>query len=153
MNQTSLQMKVDKINNRLDAIVGRCKSMRSYLNRVVYHQYQQAQIRRWNTENISEGQNWKPLNPQYQLAKRKRYAGFPYSGSRMLVATGTLLQSVVGTAPRYHRKIVTNTGITIMTTLEYAPHVADVRPFMKWSRQTKREIISGMKRYLTTGRQ
>lgn len=153
MNETAIQMKIDKINSRLDGIVSRGKSLRSYLNRVVYKQYQQAQIRRWNTENKSEGAQWKPLNSDYAAYKRKKYASYPYSGSRLLVATGTLLKSVVGLDPKYHRKIVTNTGITIMTTLEYAPYVAKTRPFMKWSRQTKREIIDGMKRYLFTGRQ
>lgn len=152
-NNTAIQMKVDNINRRLDGMINRTKSLRGYLNRVVYRQYQEAQIKRWNTENASEGTPWKKLNPEYASYKRKKYASYPYAGSRLLVATGTLLKSVVGQDPRYHRKIVTNYGITIMTTLEYAPQVAAIRPFMKWSKQTKREIMGGIRRFILTGKQ
>ena len=134
--------------NRLDEMVKRAKTARAYLNRVVYAQYRDAQIERWNSENQSEGERWKELNPLYFVQKRRRYAAYPYSGFKTLVATGTLLKAVVGSEGRYHRKIVDDFSLEIRVTLPYAPFVNRVRPFMIFGRRTRKVITDGMRKYM-----
>lgn len=139
----------DGILKRLDGMVSRSKDVRVVLNRTIYKMYQEAQIKRWDTENTSEGRRWTRLSEPYRLRKLKKYANYPYGGTRILIATGTLLQSVVGGSQKYHRKIVRRDGLTIHTTVPYAPDVAEKRPFMEFSRKTtaswQREILKYLK--------
>lgn len=132
-------------------MIEKADNPRTFIQNVIYPMYQKAQIERWNTENVSEGQQWKALNPGYAKSKLRRFAAYPYSGTKVLVATGTLLKSVVGSETRYHRKIVTNTGLLVSTTVEYARDVSDVRPFMKFDKkgQTYQSILKAYKGYIS----
>jgi len=140
----------DALTPHLDGMLKRASSsgIRAYLSRVVYKQYQDAQIERWNTENRSEGPRWKRLNPAYEKSKRKRFAKYPYGGTKMLVATGRLLKSVVGTDRRYHRRVVLHYAMEILVTLPYAPNVNAERNFTQFGQRTKREILGGLKRHI-----
>jgi hypothetical protein len=156
----------DTFTARLMAMKERCSggSIRSYLNRVVYNQYKLAQIARWNSENGTETGTWTPLNEKYALRKLKDCAKYPYSGTKMLIAEGTLFQAVIGdggSGKQYHRKVVDKNSITIgvSSDLKYARFVNDgtpkmpARPFMEWSKGTKASIIQGMKDFLLRGKQ
>lgn len=127
---------VDGIEKKLDSMVNRAKSIKSYFAKVAYPRYQKAQIQRWQTENESEGERWTPLNPFYKSIKPFRFAGYDYGGTKMLIATGELLKSVVGKGNSMHQAIFTNTEMVISTSVPYAGYVAYVRPFMEFSQKT-----------------
>lgn len=77
-----------------------------------YTVYQTLQVKRFQTENASEGMSWPALNPKYKAYKLKRYGGgakkptqkdprtewasWPGNGRKMLIGTGTLAGAVVG---------------------------------------------------------
>lgn len=124
------------IEDKLDAMTNRAKSIQSYFARIAYPRYQRAQIDRWQTENESEGERWVPLNSIYKKSKLWRFAGYDYAGTKMLVATGQLLKSVVGPGSAMHQAIFTNEQMVISTTVPYAGYVAFVRPFMEFSDKT-----------------
>jgi len=148
---TGIQIKADGIGKKLDTMISRAKNARAYLNRIAYPMYQEAQLERWKTENVSEGAPWKRLSPRYLAQKKIRFASEPYSGRKMLVATGRLLKSVVGSERRYHRKIVTDKKLIISTTVPYAAEVAEVRPFMVFGNNTKKKILEGFRKYVVYG--
>lgn len=149
---TKIEILKSSFTQRLDEMVSRAKNIKSYMVRVAYPQYQRAQIERWETENKSEGVQWKPLNERYAEYKLKTFAGYDYGGTRMLVATGLLFQSVVGTERKYHRRIVADWGFEVRVTLPYAPYVNRVRPFMVFGDRTRGEILRGMRNYLTVSK-
>lgn len=137
---TTLENRVQK---RLDGMLDRAKSMKAFLNTKVYTIYKLKQVQRWQTEGSSEGSGWHALSSGYAEYKRRRYAKYPYGGSRMLIATGRLFKAVVGPS-QDHRKVVTNTmlsiGIATGGKFYYPIYVNDVRPFDVWSDRTLKEI-------------
>jgi hypothetical protein len=154
-----------KITKRLDTMVANAGNAQGYLARVVYPQFQQAQINQFRSAGdgsrdvvTSEGHDWVALTESYRYAKywrnverqSKRGRGKPYSYTQagFLIATGTLFQSVVGTSSEFHRRIVTPSSIQITTTLPYAKHVAEKRPFMQLGTDTMTMIKRGLRDYL-----
>lgn len=142
----------DGVTAKLDELSGRVKGLSGYLNTVVYKQYQDAQVKRWETENASEGRRWDPLTPLYLQRKEVKYAGFPYAGRRIGIATGALIQSVVGSDQRYHRKIVTPNQLIIGTRIKYASHFAEKRPIFQFGKPTTKRILDGIRAYLRGGK-
>ena len=137
----------DKVTARLDKMLDRSKTMRSFLNTQVYSTYKKKQINRWQTEGASEGSQWYALDPAYKKYKAEKYAKYPYSGTKMLIATGKLFQAVVGEGgegAQFHRKVVTDTMLSIFivkgSDFEYPQFVDDQRPFTIWSDATIHEI-------------
>ena len=174
------------IQKNLTSMLDRGKETRAYLNRVVYPQYQKAQQKRWMTEGASEGQKWKPINPDYAEYKLRRYGGgtkyewiggqgegrpwkpdgkwpvFPGKGSKLLIATGRLVSSVIGPVASgnalfksggtsEHKKVVGRTSITIYTSVEYAKEVSKVRPFMRFSKKTIQKIRNDYQKWMLKG--
>jgi len=117
---TGMKQIQNSIEKNLQGMIERGNSMKGFLNRVTYTQYQKFQMERWKTENASEGGRWKALQPAYKLYKLKRYGGgpkfkwvggqgknrpwqragnwknYPGSGTKTLIATGRLVSSVIG---------------------------------------------------------
>lgn len=135
MAEASLKKTYDKITEKLDRMIDRAKSTQAYFARIAYPMYQRAQIERWQTENMSQGDRWKPLKPGYAKYKLRKYAGMDYGGSKILIATGKLLKSVVGPG-QGHVAVFKNQFMEIGTLVDYAPDVAEERPFMKFGRET-----------------
>lgn len=125
-----LKLVKDNMQAWLDGIVKRESAQTAFLNGVIYPMYQKAQINRWKSENASEGANWLPLNPTYAAKKLEKFAEFKGQGTKMLVATNTLLDSVVGRRNEFHRKKVTRSTLMVGTAVPYAKHVSEERPFM-----------------------
>lgn len=139
----------DGVTVRLNNMLGRIAGLQSYLNTVVYKQYQDAQIKRWETEGSSEQKRkWKRLTPVYLKRKLIKYAAAPYGGRRIGIAGGDLVQSVVGSNKRFHRKIVTKTQLIIGTSIKYAGHFAEERPIFEFGKDTKKEIRDGILTFL-----
>lgn len=141
--------------DRMNALVSRANTLEGYLNRVVFRQYQKAQLKRWQTENASEGTKWTELNPKYARQKVRRYASFPGAGKALMIATGKLVDAATGRDTSGLTKITSATGIRIAINLgevPYAAYAAKERPFMKFGPTTLGEMRSGLKNFIRTGR-
>lgn len=148
------QIKVDAIYENIDRIIASANSVRGYINRVVFAQYQQAQIERFksagdgsSSATTSEGDSWPKLNPKYLTQKRKKHANDDYGGNQMLVATGDLLKGVV-----FPNKRVLQYGLEVYVTVPYAKYVAQTRSFMTFSDSTRQSILDGMRSYMRYGK-
>lgn len=160
--------------------------LRAYLNTVVYRQIQNAQMQRWITEGSSEGSPWSAISSVYASYKKRRYGGgvryswvggrgpnrpwtesgnwpnYPGSGTKLLIATGNLVSSVIGPvkegsvfgltgSAKDHRKLVGENSIFVGTTVTYAQDVNDKRNFTQLSVATKDTIFSGIAEYIASG--
>lgn len=145
----------------LEKMVSNGNKTEAFLNRVAYRIYQNYQTKRWMAEGSYDGlSRWKSLDPKYKQAKKKRFAAYPGSGEHTLIATGSLVASVVGpgfTMPflkgsaRFHRKMVSGSTMTISTSIPYAEYVNDVRPFDEYGPQFKKEIGAAWFKYIRKG--
>lgn len=129
----------DGITKMLKGMRQREKALQSYLNRNVLEQYRNLQRRRWMTENASEGTPWSSLNPDYARRKLRVFAAYPGAGTKKLVATGKLYQSVIGPGEGF-RKIATPRSLYIATTVGYAKYVDEKRSITEWGDQSIAEI-------------
>lgn len=148
-DSVSLTVELPK-NNIFDGMASRAKDPTAYLKRVVLEDYRAAQIERWDTENASQGQKWKDLEPGYAAYKLKKYSTYPYGGKKMLVGTGDLLKSVVGPGDGFNNLVSGKTFI-VKTSVDYAPEVAITRPFMTFSKRTLDEWRAKYVEWLTGG--
>lgn len=142
----------DGISIELDKIVQRGRSMAAFLNRYIYPSYQMVQIKRWESENATEGSRWKPLEPNYARRKRKRFAAYPGAGRAIMVATGKLAFSAQGR--KNGLKIVTDNSMTVgidVGEVPYAIYPGKDRPFMVFSRKTLQDWSDRIYRYMMTG--
>lgn len=135
------------INQVLEGYVNRANSLESYLNRVVVEQYRIVQRKRWITENASEGTQWDRLNPTYARYKLSAFKAYEGAGTKILIATGKLFKSVIGPGAGF-KKVTTPRSLTISTTVDYAGHVDEVRPFTRYSSETIRKIHKGIVDYI-----
>lgn len=147
MSATRIKVKRSDVTKRLFAKIRLVQDMSGFANRVLYRLYQQKQIKRWDTENESEGDNWKRLNPDYEAYKRRRYAKYPYSGKRIGVATGRLLKSVVG-PHEDHKKVRMGQGFLVLTSVPYAQRFDQTRSITGFGKETVEEFRSAVREYL-----
>lgn len=138
------------ISKSIESMLTREKKMQGWLNTVAYKTYQNAQRKRWMSENDSEGLRWKPINALYRQQKLKRFASFPGGGRKTMIATDRLRQSVVGPSPD-HRKLTTTKSITILTSVPYANEVDKERTFTTFSDKFKEDLIGKAMAYLAKG--
>ena len=132
-----------ELQNQLEGMVDRSQRTQAYLNRVVYRQYRNAQRKRWMTEGASEGDKWKRLNPKYAEWKKKKFKTYKGAGKKMLIATGELMESVIGPKGS-HKKIVTDTSIEVAWSTPYSVYVDEVRNFTEFSDETMQKIYDGL---------
>lgn len=146
---------VGNLKDKIEAIARRSRDMRAFLNSTVFNMYKDAQVKRWQTENVSEGQKWKPLASWYKEYKLKRFDKFPGGGRKLLIATGLLSRSAIGQDSSGFRKVVTPRKLVISlskTKIPYAEDVAESRPVMKFGKNTKAKIKKAMLQYIMTGK-
>jgi len=105
----------DGIGNKLRLMLDRSNLASGFLNRYAYPRLIRMQRERWMTEN--DGQ-WEPLSEKYQKYKSKKFARFPGSGTKMLIATNQLFSAVTGEDQKYHRKIVKDNHLEIDIVVE-----------------------------------
>jgi hypothetical protein len=139
MAGVTLKMVNNKALTRLNEMIENGMNPASFLNRVVYPEYQRAQQKRWMSEGESQGSRWHPLNEEYRWLKEYTMADMPGGGTKMMIATGRLIESVtglsVGANPsgiKDHRKAVSINTLVVGTSVEYAEYAA-IRPFMNFS--------------------
>lgn len=85
-----------EVTSRLMSALSRGNDLRGYLDRVVFGQYCEAQIKRFETEGASEGAKWRALDSKYEAYKKRKFASYPYGGRRIGVGYGNLLKVSVG---------------------------------------------------------
>jgi len=142
----------DGITLSIDAMITRGKSVSSFLNRATYPVYQQLQIQRWETENASENESWNPVKPDYATIKRKRYAGFPGGGQKLMVATSKLAFAAQGLAGAL--KIVTESSMTVgidQGFIPYAKYPGADRPYMSFSDDSISKMTDPLVQYIMNG--
>lgn len=136
----SIKTLVSGVKGRLKGLVergGRDEALISFLNVPVTNAYKEIQRRRWETENVSEGQQWSLLkDARYKKWKSVTYGSDPTTGRPLLVASGRLKGSIIGTS-REFKKVATRKGLTITTSVPYAAGVDQLRSFTTYSRETR----------------
>lgn len=138
----------NNIEKDLLQMVRRSHNFRALFNRVIYPMFQKAQMARWSTENQSEGGRWEPLNPKYKELKLEKYKESPpYNGTKMLIATNRLIDSVIGPSAD-HRKIVEPKRLIIATAVPYAKYVNAKRNFTDFGRITENRILNVVRLYI-----
>jgi len=143
----SLKTVSNGIQKNFEGMLKRENAMQSFFSRNIYAMYQNAQRKRWETENFSEGRGWEPLEPRYADWKRSKFAAYEGSGTKMLIATGKLYKAVIGPGSG-QKKVVTNKGITISISTPYAWPVDAVRPFTEWSEKTAHEMMKAISDFI-----
>ena len=156
-------------------ILKRAQDGRAFLTRVAYPMYQKWQLERWQTENKSEGSKWKSLNPAYAEYKKSRYGGgpkyvtpkqkgygrwvqagnwprYPGGGTKMMIATGELVNAVTGKKLTYHRRLIKAKQMAIGVTLPYAEDANKKRDFTKFKNANMKLLHDMYAEYVMTGR-
>jgi hypothetical protein len=155
MSTANLRRTKSGIEDALKATLNRLSKASAYADRVIWPQYQKAQIERWQTENSSQGETWEPLTPQYKKQKRKRFAAYPGAGNALMVATGRLAQGAQGQNPAYFNKLITDKQFVVAVNtgaLPYAKYPGVKRPFMVFNQETIDFWTKGLTAYLMRGR-
>lgn len=147
-DSVALRISVDGASKKLQQMINRSGLARGWLNRVAYPMIIESTRMRWASEGASEGRSWPALNPAYAMAKLKRFAAYPGGGSKMLIATGRLVESMTGEDTRDHFKLVEDKRLTVGTTVGYAKYVDEMRPITVLGSQTTTNLKSSLKAYL-----
>ena len=124
----SLTQKNDPVKKMAQAMTKMLGSdLSGFLDRNVFPIYKQAQLNRWMTENQSETGQWRDLSPEYLKYKKKKFAAYPGSGTKKIIAKDRLRSAAAGETSGLN-KIVTPSGMTLaidLGALPYARYVAD----------------------------
>lgn len=153
MAKASFYQKGNGIEQALNQMVSRANTVESYLDRVIWPKFQKAQLERWPSENASQGDQWRPLTPEYAKRKRKKFAAYPGAGAALMIATGKLMKAATG--QEGYNKIVTNQGMTVAIDLGFVPYAgyaSKIRPTMTFSRETIAEWRRGLAAYVGNGK-
>lgn len=121
-----IEITQDGIGDLLRGMLGRFESIRGFLDRVIYPEVVQLQRERWMTENASQGEVWAPLKPEYAKYKLKKFSAYPGAGTKLLIATGALVDSMTGDG-KDHWKLVTDTRLEVGSLVAYAKYVNQAR--------------------------
>lgn len=148
--KTSLEIVEDTALKNLRAMIKRGKSTRTFLQLKAYPIYIKAQMKRWMTENSSQGTAWAPLNKKYAEYKLKKYGAAVGGGKKMMIATGRLYQSIIG-AGDGHFKLITDSAMIVGTTLDYAKYAASKRPFQKFNKDMIAQLKADWIKYMIKG--
>jgi len=126
------------------------RDMSAFFERRIYPMYQQAQKNRWMTENVSEGTQWRELNPSYVKYKKTKYAAYPGKGTKKIIATGKLVSVATGESSGLN-KIITPKQFRVAIDLgkvPYAKHVASEFPIMEFGPNTKSKMKKAIAAYI-----
>lgn len=155
MAGTGMKTIYDGVTKSLNDMVKRGRNADAFLNRVIYPEYQNYQARRW----MAAGPGWKALNPKYAMRKKSVYASAPGAGSKLLIATGRLVGSVIGRTSgieslgsaqgfKEHRKVVGRSKLVVSTINEYAEHVDEIRDFSTFDAEFKKDLAKRFAKYM-----
>lgn len=133
----------------------------------IYPLYQKLQTERFQSENASEGQKWKPIQKEYADYKLKKFKSYPGGGRKTLIATSTLGGAVIGRdSPfrggvdkhvalfkKYSMQISVKQGgqNAAGKPFDYAGYVAEVRPYMKFSEKSMNLMKDELRKFIIGG--
>lgn len=156
----TIKLKVldDQASAELDRMAARSDAIRGFLARVVYPFYQNLQLERWESDGGSQGDYWAALSPAYAFWKARKYASTAHRGEKILIASGRLLNSVVGRADlggvnnsqgqSEHRRLIENRSMKIFTTTPYAEYVDAARSFTGIASSDMERIKDAIGKYI-----
>lgn len=142
----------DGITAEIRAMIQRGRSPSSYMQRITYPKYINAQIQRWQSENTTQGPKWEALSPAYAKRKKRKFATYPGAGNVLMVATGRLADASQGR--KNALKMITDRQMRVgvdVGALPYAVYPGLIRPFMEFSDATIQKWVDGIARYVMTG--
>lgn len=150
-NKTGLYVRDEKWKKYVKNMTDRVNNTIIFFKKVSVSQYKAFQLKRWQTENASEGGKWKPLDPNYAERKKKLYKDYPKGGRQMLIATSNLFQNTAinPTVLAFPRKLIIAVN---QDKVGYAPYVNEERPFMKFSKSSIDKFREALKLYLKEGK-
>jgi hypothetical protein len=124
----------NSVTKALEDMVEKAHLAPAYLSRVVYQTYLNAQKERWSTYNKGpnfSGGVWPELkNAADRAYKAVKYAAYPGNGTRVLVRTGKLYNSIVDRTDRNHEMVIFGSKMTVNTLVNYAPYLDQGTPKM-----------------------
>lgn len=121
------------------------------------HIYATRQRQRWMTAGGSERNEWAALDGRYVYRKWQKFATYPGSGQKLLIATSRLLASVlppserrqeIGMKPDEFSKVPGRRRIQFGTRNPYAEFVNEKRNFTDWSPDSRLAFANDYKKYL-----
>lgn len=136
----------DTVTARLNKIIERGRDSRAFMVRVVRPTYQNAQRKRFMTENQSAGAQWAPLNPKYAKYKLTKFKDFPGGGTKINIATGKMFNTLVLQESGSYSEIATEFSYILAFDSPYMKYVDEVRPIM----QFRDEFYKDLKKQLVT---
>lgn len=169
----SLEEHSTGIQDSLNEMLTRGKSVESFLNRVTFGQFKEAQIARFQSNNETEGTPWDVLTTKYQTWKEKQAAGgvmqsrmsrnakkvismareVKGGGKIIMVLTGTLAAAATGESGAL-LKLATENSLKVYideTLIPYAAYPGLKRPYMSFSESTEERFMSSITAWLMTG--
>ena len=149
--QANLSVVEGQALKNLRAMIARGKSSRTFLQKHAYPTYIKAQMKRFSSENSSQGQQWAPLNPKYAAYKLNKYASATGGGRKIMIATGKLYKSIIG-AGDGHFKVITDKEMIVGTSIPYATFPARTRSIMKFNPDFIRMIKEKWIAYMVSGK-
>lgn len=144
----------DGIGNWLNGMLNRASLVSGWLNRVAYPEMIKIQRVRWQTEGASQGAQWKPLKSEnYRKYKLRKFADYPGAGSKLLIATNRLVDSMTGDNKNEHWKMVdvAKNRLEVGSFVPYGGYVDDERDITGLSDQAVDGLISELLDYLNDG--
>lgn len=169
MASVSFDDQENAITARLNSYILKAKDARALLNGPILSVYQNAQIQRFQTENASETGQWEPLSTKplfyywgtdpdlkgyfaggYAEWKKRKYAGYPGGGEKIMIATGALSEAAIGRGAGF-RKVVTTRSLMVSVddeTIPYAKYAAMHRPFMNFGGNTINQMKDMIKDFM-----
>lgn len=146
-----MEMAQDQISKYQSSLLDRMNSIQGFFNRNIFRMYQQKQLNRWESQNVSETGEWETLTETYANRKRKKFAGYPGGGTKLMIATGKLYETTTGRSGKGLNKMVTNRSMTIAIDdgyIPYAKFAAERRPIMEFNESSIEDMRQALIDYI-----
>lgn len=125
----------DTATKRIEDMINKGRSSRAFFAKYVRPAYQEAQRKRFATENTSEGPKWANLSPNYAKHKLEKFKGFPGGGRKINIATGRLVDALLLKNKEDAHELIFETSYVIKFGVPYAKYVNEVRPIVEFRKE------------------
>lgn len=152
------EKKQDELSPALDELTTRASGMAAFFKTRIFPMYLNAQRSRWQTENSSEGAQWKNYREgstgRYASYKRKKWASAPGGGEKMMMASAKLFQVVTAEQSGLNQLFESTKMVLAVDdgAVPYAKFAAAERPFMEFGDDTIQKMRDAISAFIKTGR-
>ena len=150
MAQASFKKIQDTVTKNLEDMIKNLDDNRGFIKLAVIPMYSNAQRKKFQTENASEGEQWLPITKETLAYKLKYFGSSPGGGTKTLIRTGALYQSIFPGGDK-NKTVTERRSFITATEVKYAEYVNQIRPIFKFKSLTK-DIKAKYIEYLKTGR-